>query len=151
MSFFLFTKRCICTILSISMILVIVVLPISAIENNDGIDLALDCKSAILMEANTGTVLYEFNSDMALPPASVTKIMTLLLVREEIEKGNLKYSDMVTASAYAASMGGSQVYLKEGEQMTVEDMIKSVVISSANDAAVALAEHVCGSEEIFVL
>lgn len=151
MSFFLFTKRCICTILSISMILVIVVLPISAIENNNGIDLALDCKSAILMEANTGTVLYEFNSDMALPPASVTKIMTLLLVREEIEKGNLKYSDMVTASAYAASMGGSQVYLKEGEQMTVEDMIKSVVISSANDAAVALAEHISGSEDLFVL
>ena len=113
--------------------------------------MTFDCQSAILMEANTGTVLYEYNADSPLPPASVTKIMTLLLVREEIEKGNLQYSDIVTTSAYAASMGGSQIYLKEGEQMTVEDMIKSVVISSANDAAVALAEHVCGSEEIFVL
>jgi len=111
---------------------------------------AVSCKSAILMEASTGQVLYERNADEALPPASVTKIMTLLLVMEAIEVGKLKYDDMVTASAHACSMGGSQIYLKEGEQMTVEDMIKSVVISSANDAAVALAEHISGSEEAFI-
>ncbi len=113
-------------------------------------DMQFDCESAILMDSTTGTVLYEYNADKALPPASVTKIMTLLLVMEEIERGNLKYDDTVTASAHASSMGGSQIYLKEGEQMSVEDMIKSVVIASANDAAVALAEHICGSEELFV-
>lgn len=109
-----------------------------------------DCKSAILMEASTGSVLYEKNADEALPPASVTKIMTLLLVMEAIDAGKINYNDIVTASAHACSMGGSQIYLKEGEQMTVEDLVKSVVISSANDAAVALAEFVSGSEEAFV-
>lgn len=113
-------------------------------------DLGLNCKSAVLMEASTGKVLYEQNSDEAMPPASVTKIMTLLLVMEAIEAGKLSMEDMITASAHAASMGGSQIYLKEGEQMTARDMIKSVVISSANDAAVALAEHVAGSEAAFV-
>ncbi len=110
----------------------------------------VDCRSVVLMEAGTGRVLYESNADEALPPASVTKIMTLLLVMEAIDEGRLKYEDMITASAHACSMGGSQIYLKEGEQMTAEDMIKSVVIASANDAAVALAEHICGSESAFV-
>lgn len=151
MSFFVLLKRCICIVLTMIMILATSFFSISALEGSGDNSFDLDCKSAILMEANTGTVLYEFNPDFALPPASVTKIMTLLLVREEIEKGNLNYSDIITTSAYAASMGGSQVYLKEGEQMTVEDMIKSVVISSANDAAVALAEHICGSEDLFVM
>lgn len=109
-----------------------------------------DCKSAILMEASTGKVLFEQNPDEALPPASVTKIMTLLLVMESVDSGKISLGDMVTASAHACSMGGSQIYLKEGEQMSVEDMIKSVVISSANDAAVALAEHIAGTEESFV-
>ena len=109
-----------------------------------------DCKAAILMEASTGKILYEKNADEALPPASVTKIMTLLLVMEAIEAGQINYTDMVTASAHACSMGGSQIYLKEGERMSVEDLIKSVVISSANDAAVALAEFISGSEEAFV-
>ncbi len=112
--------------------------------------LALDCKSAILMEANTGRVLYEQNPDEALPPASVTKVMTLLLVMEAIEEGRLSLADPITASAHAASMGGSQIFLKEGERMSAEDMIKSVVIASANDAACALAEHIAGSEEAFV-
>lgn len=111
---------------------------------------ALACKSAVLMEAESGKVLYEQNADEALPPASVTKVMTLLLVMEAIESGKISYDDMVSASAHACSMGGSQIYLKEGETMSVEDLIKSVVISSANDAAVALAEHVCGTEEAFV-
>ena len=112
--------------------------------------LGLDCKSAILLEANTGTVLYEKNADEPLPPASVTKIMTLLLVMEAIEDGRVEYGDKVRASANACSMGGSQIYLRENEEMTVEDMLKSVIIASANDAAVALAEHLCGSEESFV-
>ena len=109
-----------------------------------------ECASAILMEAETGTVLYEQNPDQALPPASVTKIMTLLLVMEAIDSGTLKLDDMLTCSANAASMGGSQVYLEEGEQISVEELIKCVVICSANDAAVVLAEAVAGSEEAFV-
>jgi len=113
-------------------------------------DLDLNCKSAVLMEASTGKVLYEQNPAEAMPPASVTKIMTLLLVMECMDAGTLKWEDTVTASAHAASMGGSQIFLKEGEQMTARDMIKSVVIASANDAAVALAEHTYGSEEAFV-
>lgn len=110
----------------------------------------IDCKSAILMDAATGTVLFEKNADEALPPASVTKVMTLLLVMEAVDNGQLQLSDMVTVSAHAASMGGSQVFLKEGETMSVEEMVKCVVIASANDCAVALAEHVAGSEEGFV-
>lgn len=109
-----------------------------------------DCKSVVLMEEKTGTVLFEQNADEALSPASVTKIMTLLLVMEAIDEERLKLDDMITASTNACSMGGSQIYLKEGEQMSAEDMIKSVVIASANDAAVALAEHLEGSEEAFV-
>lgn len=111
---------------------------------------SLACKSAVLMEASTGMVLYEQNPHESMPPASVTKIMTLLLVMEAIDAGKLRMEDTVTASAHAASMGGSQIFLKEGEQMSARDMIKSVVISSANDAAVALAEHIAGSEEAFV-
>ena len=112
--------------------------------------LELDCVSAILMEAETGTVLYEQNADERLPPASVTKVMTLLLVMEAIADNKLSLSDPVQVSEHAASMGGSQIYLEPGETMTAEDLIKAVVISSANDAAVALAEHLAGSEEGFV-
>lgn len=119
-------------------------------EELDVDPLKLDCKSAILIEANTQTVLYEKNADELLPPASVTKIMTLLLVMEAIESGKIGYADKVRASANACSMGGSQIYLRENEEMTVEDLLKSVIIASANDAAVALAEHICGSEELFV-
>ncbi len=112
--------------------------------------LHLNCKSAVLMEATTGTVLYTQNANEALPPASVTKIMTLLLVMEAMDAGTVHPEDLVTASANAASMGGSQIFLKEGEQMTLEDLLKSVVIASANDAAVALAEHLAGSVGAFV-
>ena len=110
----------------------------------------LACKSAVLMEAKTGTILYEMNADDSLPPASVTKVMTLLLVMEAIEQGKIQWDEIVYASAYACSMGGSQIYLKEGEPMSVEDLVKSVVIASANDAALALAEHIAGSEDSFV-
>lgn len=116
----------------------------------DNVSLSLSCKSAILMEESTGKILYEQNADEICPPASITKIMTLLLVMEAVDAGKIKLDDMVTASAHACSMGGSQIYLKEGETMSVEDMVKSVVISSANDAALALAEHLAGSEEAFV-
>jgi len=124
-------------------------LPISA-EPADRGTLSFECKSAILMDAKTGEVLFAQNADEALPPASVTKVMTLLLVMEAIEDGRISLGDVVTASAHASSMGGSQIFLKEGEQMTVEDLVKSVVIASANDAALALAEHLSGSEEAFV-
>lgn len=109
-----------------------------------------NAKSLILIEASTGKVLYENNADEALPPASVTKIMTLLLVMEAIDRGEIRLTDPVTVSEEAAKMGGSQVYLEVGEQLTVEEMIKCVVIASANDAALALAEMVAGSEESFV-
>ncbi|MCI5574159.1 MAG: D-alanyl-D-alanine carboxypeptidase [Clostridiales bacterium] len=113
-------------------------------------EFGLDCVSAILMEAQTGRVLYEKNADEPLPPASVTKIMTLLLVMEAIERGVFTLDTVLATSTRASQMGGSQIYLKEGEQMRVEDLIKSVVIASANDAAVVLAEAVAGSEEAFV-
>ena len=120
------------------------------VSNETQSALGLTCRSAVLMEASSGEILYSHNPDEALPPASVTKVMTLLLVMEAIDGGRLKYTDTVTASANAASMGGSQIFLKEGETMTVEDLLKSVVIASANDAAVALAEHIEGSESAFV-
>ncbi len=110
----------------------------------------ISAPSAILIERSTGTVLYESNADERLAPASVTKIMTLLLVMEAIESGKIAWGDTVTTSAAAAAKGGSQVYLEEGEQMTVAEMVKCVVVSSANDCATALAEHVAGSESAFV-
>ena len=113
-------------------------------------DLSIDAKSAILIEAKTGTVLYEKDADTELPPASVTKTMTLLLVMEAVENGKITLDESVRISAYAASMGGSQVFLEEGESFTVEELIKCAVIASANDASVALAEHSYGSEEAFV-
>lgn len=110
----------------------------------------INAKSAVLMDAATGKVLFEHNADEALPPASVTKIMTLLLVFEALDSGKIALSDMVSTSERAASMGGSQIYLEVGEEMSVDDLIKSVVVSSANDAATALAEFVAGSEASFV-
>ena len=120
------------------------------VQEKEPMPFDVEAQSAILMDAATGTVLYAKNPDAALPPASVTKIMTLLLVMEAVDAGRINYTDTVTASEKATSMGGSQIYLKVGEQMSVEDLIKSVVIASANDAALALAEHIAGSEEAFV-
>ena len=107
-------------------------------------------KSAVLMDIETGTVLYEQNAHEALHPASVTKVMTMLLIMEAIDDGRIKLSDLVTASEAAAAKGGSQIYLKVGEQMTVSDMLKSIAVSSANDCACAMAEHLYGSESAFV-
>ncbi len=113
-------------------------------------ELAEVAKSAILIERDTGTVLYEKNSHEKLAPASMTKIMTMLLIMEALEKGQIKWDDKVRTSEYAASMGGSQIFLEPGETMTVEQMLKGIAIGSANDASVAMAEHIAGSEENFV-
>lgn len=121
-------------------------LPIRA----EAVDLPVAAPAALLMEKSTGQVLYAKGEHDQREPASVTKIMTLLLTMEAIEKGSLHYDDMVTVSAYAASMGGSQVYLKENEQISVEELLKAVCVSSGNDAAVALAEKVAGVTELFV-
>lgn len=107
-------------------------------------------KSAILMEQSTGEILFEKNSHQKLAPASITKVMTLLLIFDALESGKIKLDDMVTVSEHAASMGGSQVFLAVGEQQTVKDLIKCISIASANDAAVAMAEYIAGSEELFV-
>ena len=109
-----------------------------------------DAKSAVLMEAETGEVIFSKAPDTELNPASVTKVMTLLLAAEALDEGRIALTDKVTVSAHAASMGGSQVFLKEGEVMAVEELIKCVVIASANDAALALAEHVSGNEAALV-
>lgn len=121
-----------------------------AVQYDNITDLGLKTKSAILMEASTGTVLYEQNADEQLPPASVTKVMTLLLIYEAARDGKIKWDDKVTVSEHAASMGGSQVFLEVGETQTVADMTKCIAIASANDAAVAMAEYIGGSEEGFV-
>ena len=113
-------------------------------------ELDISAPSAILIEASSGKILYEKNSDEKRHPASVTKVMTLLLVFEAIDSGKINMTDEVSVSENAASMGGSQIFLEVGEIMSVEDMIKSVTVCSANDAAVALAEHIAGSEEEFV-
>jgi D-alanyl-D-alanine carboxypeptidase (penicillin-binding protein 5/6) len=113
-------------------------------------DLDLDCSSAILIEGTTGEVLYEKNSSQKRSPASVTKIMTILLVVEAVENGQISLNDKVVISEHASSMGGSQVFLKEGEEMTLEELLKCAIIASANDAALALAEYLAGSEESFV-
>lgn len=115
-----------------------------------GVSLEVAAPSAVLMEAATGTVLYEKDAHNPLPPASVTKIMTLLLVMEALDAGRIGWDDTVTASEAAAAKGGSQVYLEAGEQMSLQEMLKSVVVVSANDCATALAEHVAGSEAAFV-
>lgn len=112
--------------------------------------LDIQAKSAILMDYNTGEILYEKNPHDKVPPASISKIMTLLLAMEALESGKIKLSDNVRISAHAAGMGGSQLWLEEGESQTVENLLKAITIRSANDASVALAEYIAGSEELFV-
>lgn len=127
-------------------------IPIDSTVTDAAIGTTLDikAKSAILMEVNTGEILYEMNSDEQMPPASITKIMSLLLVMEAIDRGEMSVEDVVTASEHACSMGGSQIWLEPGEAMTVDDLLKAAVIASANDATVALGEQIAGSEEGFV-
>ncbi len=113
-------------------------------------ELELESPSAILMDAATGTVLFEQDADTPMEPASVTKVMTLLLVMEALDRGEISMDDRVVASETAAAKGGSQVYLEPGEEMSMDEMLKSVVVASANDCATALAEHLAGSEAAFV-
>lgn len=119
-------------------------------EGDDEIVLAENARSAMLIDADTGTVIYEKKSHEQLPPASITKIMTMLLTMEAIEGGTLKLTDKVTASEHASSMGGSQIFLEPGETMTVDELLKGVAMASGNDASVALAEKIAGSEKAFV-
>lgn len=123
-------------------------LPVSFAEEQSVID--LDCPSAILIEGSTQEVLYQKEPDVERPMASVTKIMTLLLIMEALKEGKITLETMVTCSEHAVSMGGSQVYLKEGESLSVNDMLKAITVSSANDAAVAMGEHIAGSDTAFV-
>ena len=136
-------KRLLTVLLSL-VVLTIAAAPAGAAE------LAVESQACLLMEKTTGEVLYAVNEHQQLEPASVTKIMTILLTMEAIDSGALAYDDLVTASAYACSMGGSQIWLKENEQLTVEDMLKAVCVVSANDCSVALAEHLAGSADAFV-
>lgn len=142
-------KKLISFLLSLFILFSTTPLLASAEENTDtAVNLA--APSAILMEASTGTIIYEKNANEQLRPASITKIMTLLLIFDAISENRLALTDTVTVSEYAASMGGSQVFLEPGETQTVDDMIKCISVASANDACVAVAEHLCGSESEFV-
>lgn len=132
--------------LLLTLCLVLGLLPLGAYAA----ELDVACKSAVLMDAATGTILYEKNAHEKLHPASVTKVMTMLLIMEAIDAGKIRWDDTVTASETAAAKGGSQIYLKVGETMTVTDMLKSIAVSSANDCACAMAEHIAGSEAAFV-
>ena len=133
-------------VVCLAAVLVVGLLPVRAAA----VDLDLSAKSALLMEVATGTVLYEKNCHERLAPASVTKVMTMLLIMEAIDSGKITLNDTVTASENAAAKGGSQIYLKAGENMSVTDMLKSIAVASANDCACAMAEHLAGSESAFV-
>ena len=133
-----------CAALAICLLLCLLPVRVSAV------DMQIPGKSALLMDIATGTVLYEQNSHEKLAPASVTKVMTMLLIMEAIDSGKIGWNDTVTTSESAAAKGGSQIYLKVGETMTVSDMVKSIAVSSANDCACAMAEHIAGSEAAFV-
>lgn len=141
-------KIFICLVLSFCLIFSSIVFAKEQEANNQNLDIM--AKAAILMEQTTGEVLYEKNPDERLSPASVTKVMTLYLIYEAIEQGKIKWDDEVSISEYASSMGGSQIFLEPNEKQTVETLTKSIAIASANDAAVAMAEHISGSEEKFV-
>ncbi|OLA29109.1 MAG: D-alanyl-D-alanine carboxypeptidase [Firmicutes bacterium CAG_194_44_15] len=141
-------KQILCLLFSCMLFAVFTTEPVKG--QNAEMDVKVQSPSAILMEASTGQVIYERDADTKRSPASITKIMTLILIFDELKSGNLKLDDEVTTSAYAKSMGGSQVFLEEGEVQTVETMIKCIVVASANDASVAMAEKICGSEEAFV-
>ena len=125
-------------------------IPVSAVVSGQAQAVSIQAPSAVLMEASTGKLLFEKDADEKRSPASVTKVMTLLLIFDALKAGKIQMTDQVTTSAYAKSMGGSQVFLEEGEIQTVETLIKCIVIASGNDASVAMAEHICGSEQEFV-
>ncbi len=121
-----------------------------AVNGENSTDLGIQSKAAILMEASTGKIIYENNADEIVSPASITKIMTLILIFDAINEGKIDYDDVVTTSEYAKSMGGSQVFLETGEKQTVETLVKCIVVASGNDASVCMAEYIAGSETEFV-
>ena len=137
-------KRAGCMVMVLFVLVGLFVMPAAAV------DMDIQAKSAVLMDVATGTLLYESQAHTPLAPASVTKVMTMLLIMEAIDSGRIGWNDTVTASETAAAKGGSQIYLKVGETMSVADMVKSIAVSSANDCACAMAEHIAGSESAFV-
>ncbi|MGM0874071.1 MAG: D-alanyl-D-alanine carboxypeptidase family protein [Bacillota bacterium] len=130
--------------------MLISVTPVAFAKESTTVELADKAKSAVLIERDTGTILYDKNSDEKLPPASMTKIMTMLLIMEALDKNQIKWDEKVRTSEYASSMGGSQIFLEPGEEMTVEQMLKGIAIGSGNDASVAMSEKIAGSTEEFV-
>lgn len=134
----------------ILIIFMLLFMALPLVKAEEAEDLAPNAKSAIMIEASTGEILFQKNADEKLPPASMTKIMSMLLIMEEIEKGTLKWDEKITASDRASSMGGSQIFLEPGEKMSVTEMLKGIAIASGNDATVAMAERIAGSEESFV-
>ena len=145
-------KRQITMVITLVFFLSVAVIPAAAAETAGvpAFSQELPAKSYILIEASTGQVLAEQHADQQMPPASITKIMTMLLLMERIDAGEISLDDMVTTSEHANSMGGTQIWLEVGEQMSVNDLLKATAINSANDAAVALAEYMAGTEEAFV-
>ncbi|MBR4953749.1 MAG: D-alanyl-D-alanine carboxypeptidase, partial [Oscillospiraceae bacterium] len=132
------------------LVAVLLISPAAAIEPLSGGDITIDAPYAILIERETGEIIYEKDSLQRRSPASVTKVMTLLIIMDEIANGTLKLDDMISVSSRAASMGGSQIWLEEGETMSVHEMLKCITVVSANDCCVAMAEHIAGTEEAFV-
>lgn len=138
-----------CSLLAVCMLCMAVPV-VSMTVNAEQPEFNLQSRSAILMEASTGEVIFEKSADQELPPASITKIMTMLLIMESIDSGKASFTDKVRVSENAMRMGGSQIYLEVGEEMTLDEMLKSIAVASANDACVAVAEHLAGSEDAFV-
>ena len=132
------------------LILITIMFFIPIVRAEEITDLAPNASSAIMIEASTGEILFNKNENEKLAPASMTKMMSMLLIMEEIEKGTLKWDEIITASANASSMGGSQIFLEAGEKMTVRELVKGIAIASGNDATVAMAERIAGTEETFV-
>ena len=136
---------------SIILAIILIITPANlAFANNDNSNINISSKSAILMDVDSGQVLYEKNAHEKLPPASVTKVMTMLLICEALDSGKIKIDDQVQVSEIASSMGGSQIFLEPGESQTVDTLLKGIAVASANDACVAMAEYIAGSVESFV-
>jgi D-alanyl-D-alanine carboxypeptidase (penicillin-binding protein 5/6) len=143
-------KKKLALLLSVIVIAHMFMIPLNQAYAESVTELTPEAKSSILMEMDTGKILYEKEADLKLPPASITKVMTMLLIMEAIDTGKISWTDKVRTSEKAASMGGSQIFLEVGEEMTVEDMMKGIAIASGNDASVAMAEFIAGTEEAFV-
>ncbi len=143
-------KKKICLIFSILLVIGVLFIPLKATVVYSAFDKDLNCKSAILMDKNSGKILYDYNSNNQVPIASVTKLMTILLTLEQVENGKLNLEDKITVSENASGMGGSQIFLDANAEYSIGNLLKSVIVASANDSSVALAEHIAGSESNFI-